>query len=83
MQVEAMSMAVPVISTNWSGVTAYLDEEVGYPLRIDGLVDVGSTGVWWFNGLKWAQPSVAHLQQLMRRVVENPKEARAKGAAGR
>jgi hypothetical protein len=33
-----MSMGLPVISTNWSGITAYLDEEVGYPIAIDGLV---------------------------------------------
>ncbi len=31
-------MGLPVISTNWSGITAYLDEEVGYPIAIDGLV---------------------------------------------
>ena len=30
--VEAMSMGLPVIATNWSGPTAFLDEEVGYPL---------------------------------------------------
>lgn len=31
--VEAMSMALPVLVTNYSGPTAYLDETVGYPLR--------------------------------------------------
>lgn len=34
-------MALPVIATNWSGPTAYLDETVGYPLPIEGLVDSG------------------------------------------
>eukprot|EP00983_Pelagomonas_calceolata_P039228 1137083-Pelagomonas_calceolata.AAC.3 len=32
-QIEAMSMAKPVISTNWSGVAAFLHEGVGYPIR--------------------------------------------------
>ena len=31
--VEAMAMGLPVIATNWSGITAYLDEEVGYPIQ--------------------------------------------------
>jgi hypothetical protein len=83
--VEAMSMGLPVVSTNWSGVTAYLDETVGYPIAIDGLVPVagGDEVIWWFHGLKWAQPSVKHLAQLMRHVYMNREEAAAKGAAAR
>ncbi len=27
---EAMSMGIPVVVTNWSGVTAFVDESVGY-----------------------------------------------------
>lgn len=80
-----MSMGLPVISTNWSGITAYLNESVGYPLAVDGLVQVegGSEVMWWFRGLRWAQPSVKHLRQLMRRVYNNREEAAAKGAAAR
>jgi hypothetical protein len=47
-----------VIATNWSGVTEFLDESVGYPLPIDGLVHAQG----WASGLKWAQPSVAQLR---------------------
>ncbi len=54
-------MGLPIIATNWSGITAYLDESVGYPLRILGLVPADPS-VWWFRGLKWAQPSVSHLR---------------------
>jgi glycosyltransferase involved in cell wall biosynthesis len=74
-----MSMSLPVIASNWSGVTAYLDNEVGYPIAIDGLVRAEG----WRLGLKWAQPSVSHLRSLMRRVFENRGEARARGAAAR
>jgi glycosyltransferase involved in cell wall biosynthesis len=74
--VEAMSMALPVLATNWSGPTAFLDEEVGYPIEIEGLEDAG-------GGLKWARPSAAHLRRMMRRVVERPEEAREKGLAAR
>lgn len=27
-------MGLPVLSTNWSGITAYLDEQVGYPISV-------------------------------------------------
>lgn len=37
--VESMAMSVPVIATNWSGPTAYLTEENGYPLAVESLVD--------------------------------------------
>lgn len=37
----------------------------------------------YFVGSKWARPSLTHLQALMRNVVKNPSEARAKGAAAR
>ncbi len=33
--VESMAMGLPLISTNWSGITAYLDESVGYPIAIE------------------------------------------------
>lgn len=64
-----------------SGVTAFLDESVGYPLPIDGLVP--AAGEPWMRGLKWAQPSVAHLRRLMRRVFTDRQEAAARGAAAR
>ncbi len=32
--VEAMSMGLSVIATNWSGVTAFLDETTGYPIKV-------------------------------------------------
>jgi hypothetical protein len=35
------------------------------------------------QGLKWAQPSVQHLRQLMHRVYTHREEAAAKGAAAR
>ena len=39
-QIEAMAMGLPVISTNWSGVAAFLTERNGYPIQVDSLVEV-------------------------------------------
>ena len=33
--VESLSCGTPVIATNWSGVTAYLNEGNGYPIAIE------------------------------------------------
>eukprot|EP00887_Chlorella_sp_A99_P006237 scaffold3.g6237.t1 len=80
--VEAMAMGLPLIATNWSGPTAYLDDSVGYPLPIDGLVDTPpDSGA--FKGHKWAQPSVKQLRRLMRHVVTHRQEAAAKGRMAR
>jgi glycosyltransferase involved in cell wall biosynthesis len=78
---ESMSMGLPVIATNWSGLTAFLDDTVGYPISIaDKLVPLGGG---FFEGLSWAQPSVQHTGQQMQRVYHNRGEAAAKGALAR
>ncbi|WIA14538.1 hypothetical protein OEZ85_003055 [Tetradesmus obliquus] len=68
-QLEAMAMGLPVITTNWSGPTAFMNERIAYPLAIDGLSEVRSDGdpnfFQAFIGQRWAQPSVKHLTQLL------------------
>lgn len=78
--VEAMSMALPVIATNWSGSTEFLSERCALPLKIEGLREVGEHGP---KGHKWAEPSVTHLRSLMRWVVEHPDEAKLIGQRAR
>ena len=74
-----------VIATNWSGPTAFLTEAVGYPLKIEGLEAVADELVTdpheraAFEGHLWAKPSVQHLRLLMRRVMQDRKEAQSKG----
>eukprot|EP00775_Hariotina_reticulata_P010091 gene10091-10247_t len=92
-QMEAMAMGRPLITTNWSGPTAYINDKVAYPLAIDGLSlaeeDMNATSLSvaeinaYFRGQQWAKPSVVHLKQLMRQVFTRPLEASAKGRAAR
>eukprot|EP00966_Prymnesium_polylepis_P064966 1507239-Prymnesium_polylepis.2 len=63
-----------------SGPTAFLDEEVGYPLQYT-VVPVPDE--MQLPGHSWADPSVVHLRALMRRVVAAPDDARARGRAAR
>uniref|UniRef100_A0A7S1NGS4 Glycosyl transferase family 1 domain-containing protein n=1 Tax=Eutreptiella gymnastica TaxID=73025 RepID=A0A7S1NGS4_9EUGL len=78
--VEAMAMELPLIATNWSGPTAYMTEHNSYPLRIDHLETI-KDGPW--RGHRWAQPSVAHLRELLRRVYSDPEAAKETGRAAR
>ncbi|GLT50055.1 hypothetical protein SLA2020_235670 [Shorea laevis] len=77
---EAMAMALPVIVTNWSGPTEYLTEENSYPLPVENMSEVMEGP---FKGHLWAEPSVSKLQALMRHVINNFEEAKAKGRQGR
>ena len=73
-------MGLPVIATNWSGPTAFLDEEVGYPLPYE-LVPVPAEHN--LAGHRWAEPDVGALRRAMRRLLDHPDEAKARGAAAR
>jgi hypothetical protein len=52
-----------------SGPTAFMNDNIAYPLAIDGLSEVRSDGdpnfFQAFIGQQWAQPSVKHLTQLL------------------
>lgn len=78
--VEAMSMALPVITTNWSGPTEYLTEDNSYPLPVDRMSEVTEGP---FKGHLWAEPSEDKLRVLMRHVMDNLTEATAKGTKAR
>jgi len=78
--VEAMSMGLPIIVTNWSGPTAFITPDNSYPISILGLQHV-ITGP--FTSHKWANPSLDHLRQIMRDVVQNKDVAKQKGKKAR
>lgn len=78
--VEAMSMGLPIIATNWSGPTEFMTTENSYLLQYDGLEFVGQGA---FRTHQWAKPSVDHLRYLMRELVTNYKEAKLRGVMAR
>lgn len=76
---EAMATGLPTVATNWSGPADYLDQEDSFPLDYD-LVDAGGSwalGTQFFG--QWAEPSVEHLQVLMRWMYEHPAESSESG----
>jgi len=75
--VEAMSMSLPVIATNWSGPTAFMTEENSFLVNIDGLVSSTTPGHLW------AMPSIKHLKTQMRKVFRNKPEITQKAKKAR
>ncbi len=80
---EAMLMEMPVIGTNWSGQTEFMNEGNSYLVELNRLEYIHNSEFKLFDGHYWAEPSVEHLQAQMRRVYENPQEAKAKGRIAR
>jgi glycosyltransferase involved in cell wall biosynthesis len=75
---ECMALGRPVIGTSYSATTDFMTDENSYLVDYE-LTRVGAdTEIYPPNG-SWADPSVEHAAELMRRVVERPDEARAKG----
>jgi len=81
---EAMMMGLPVIATNWSGNTEFMNEENSFLIGYE-LVDTGALEpeLRHYQGHRWANPSETDLRAAMRRVQQNPEEAQKKGACAR
>jgi hypothetical protein len=79
---EAMSMGLPVIATEWSGQTEFLNDQVAYMIDVEKLVESPKHDQW-FGGMKWAKPSVSSLRGHMRTVFDDQPAAREKGKRGR
>jgi glycosyltransferase involved in cell wall biosynthesis len=79
---EAMATGIPAIVTGWSGPLEYMIPETGW------LIDYSMTPATVFTEEvykedcgDWAEPSKAHLIELMRNAYENQKEVKKKGQA--
>ncbi|EDQ89020.1 uncharacterized protein MONBRDRAFT_25815 [Monosiga brevicollis MX1] len=79
--VEAMASGLPVMATNWSGPTAYMTRDNGYPIPIEGLVPLPDGP---FRGRhQWAMPNVTALEALLLEAADNAEARRQKGVLAR
>jgi glycosyltransferase involved in cell wall biosynthesis len=79
---EAMAIGKPVIGTGYSGNLDFMNEQNSYLVDHE-LGRVGPDCEIYPPEGRWAQPSVEHAAQLLRRVVERPEEAAARGEVAR
>jgi glycosyltransferase involved in cell wall biosynthesis len=79
---EAMAIGKPVIATAYSGNVDFMNGENSY--LIDYAIGrVGAECEIYPPEGEWADPSIEHAAELMRRVHDNPDEARATGERAR
>jgi len=75
---EAMAIGKPVIGTGYSGNVDFMNSENSYLIDYEiGLVGP-ECEIYPPDG-EWAQPSIEHATELMRRVYKNPEEAQRLG----
>jgi len=79
---EAMLMGKPVIATGFSGNMDFMDDENSILVSYER-VKVGRPIPPYEADLEWAEPSVEHAAQLLRRLYEEPEWAREVGARGK
>jgi glycosyltransferase involved in cell wall biosynthesis len=80
---EALACGRPVIATRWSGQLDFLNDENADLIEIEGLRPTRTDiDLEVFAGQRWAEPSVDHLRQLMRRAVCDPNASARKAARG-
>jgi glycosyltransferase involved in cell wall biosynthesis len=68
---EAMYLGKPVIGTNWSGNTDFMNPTNSCPVNYE-LVQVGQDWGPYKAYQTWAEPDVHHAAQLMHNLVNNP-----------
>ena len=75
--IEAMGAGVPVISTAFGGVDAFVDAGSAYPLEYR-MIELEDDYVPYPRGYVWADPSVEAIATQLRAVHENPDQADTK-----
>ena len=79
---EALLLERPVIATDYSGSTEFLNEETGFPVPYSrkGITEGAYPHC---EGLSWAEPHIAAAAALMRDVLHDQGSARSRARAGR
>jgi glycosyltransferase involved in cell wall biosynthesis len=75
---ECMALGKPVIATAFSGPTDFMTDDNSYPVPFEMTCVGADCEIYPAEG-KWAEPDVAEAARLLRRVLEQPEEAREKG----
>ncbi|MCU0308991.1 MAG: glycosyltransferase [Thermoleophilia bacterium] len=83
--VEAMAMGRPVVATDWSGPTEYLDAGCGWPIpaRVVDVPEVVWTELPGFRGHRWAEPDPRALAAALRDAADDPAGRERRGRAAR
>ena len=76
--IEAMTLGVPVIATNYSGNLEFCKEDNCWLVNASEKYLSESDYIFVEPGQKWAEPDVSHAAELMRDCFENPERRKQK-----
>jgi FkbM family methyltransferase len=79
---EAMARGIPVIATDYSGTSEFVDENSGWPIPYK-LVPVGPGCSPYHPDAVWADPDLDAAAEAMRAVLHDRREAARRGTAAR
>lgn len=79
---EALVQGKAVVSTDYGGTVDFITPETGYPVSCQ-MIRVQRGQYLGWRGQQWADPSIDHAAELLRRIDRDRAEASAKGRAGR
>jgi glycosyltransferase involved in cell wall biosynthesis len=80
---EAMLLGLPVIATNWSATTEFMDARSARLVDFTLVPAVDPRGVFEAPGAVWAEADVGHAAAHLRELADDPGLRRRLGAAGR
>ena len=79
---EAMLLNKPVIATDYSGTTDFINHDTGFPVDYQ-LIHLKPDEYPFAEGQKWADPDLDRAAWIMNYVVNNPQETKKIANAGR
>jgi glycosyltransferase involved in cell wall biosynthesis len=79
---EAMFLEKPVIATNWSGNTDYMNKENSYLVDVTLKNVIENVGPYSENQ-RWAEPNLKQATTFMKKIVENQSHAREIGRSAK
>lgn len=82
--IQAMSMGMPTISTNWGGNTEFMSRSTSFLIPVDGLEELPLDSYYQHEeGKKWAMPNRKATMEYLQWCAANPDQARMVGLRAR
>ena len=79
---EAMLLSKPVIATDYSGTTDFINQDTGFPVGYK-LIPVKENEYPFWENQHWAEPDINHAAWLMKKIISDETNAKAIALRGK